>query len=117
MKQLARIGDSVLLSGGGERDGGGGGACWRRRRGRGEAGGEGGEALALLVLLVGGALDEDDAPALDHLAEAAQPLHRRADLHLLLPPLVVSSGSGASDPVYPFDATYRVWGVVLGFRF
>jgi hypothetical protein len=29
-------------------------------------------------------VDEDDAPALHHLAEPAQALHRRADLHPLL---------------------------------
>lgn len=52
---------------------------------RGGGFGDGGEALALLVLGVGGAVDEDDAPALHHLAEPAQALHRRADLHLLLP--------------------------------
>jgi hypothetical protein len=34
-------------------------------------------------------VDEDDTTALHHLAEAAQPLHRRTDLHL--PP--------SSDPV------------------
>jgi hypothetical protein len=31
-------------------------------------------------------VDEDDTTALHHLAEAAQPLHRRTDLHLPLPP-------------------------------
>lgn len=46
--------------------------------------GDGGEALALLVLGIGRALDEDDSPALHHLAEPAQALHRRTDLHLLL---------------------------------
>jgi hypothetical protein len=46
--------------------------------------GDGGEALALLVLGVGRAFDEDDSPTLHHLAEPAQALHRRTDLHLLL---------------------------------
>lgn len=53
---------------------------------RGGGFGDGGEPLALLVLGVGGAVDEDDAPALHHLAEAAQALHRRADLHPLRSP-------------------------------
>ena len=39
------------------------------------------------MLGVGGAVDEDNASALHHLAEPAQPLHRRADLHLLPSPL------------------------------
>ena len=46
--------------------------------------GDGGEALALLVLGVGRAFDEDNSPALHYLAELAQVLHRRMDLHLLL---------------------------------
>jgi hypothetical protein len=51
-------------------------------------------------------VDEDDAPALHHLAEPAEPLHGRADLHLRLPPL-----SSYSDPIRS-----SVLGFWLGFR-
>jgi hypothetical protein len=44
--------------------------------------GDGGEALALLVLGVGHAFDEDDSPALHHLAEPAQVLHRKPTIAL-----------------------------------
>jgi len=68
---------------------------------RGGGFGDGGEALALLVLGVGGAVDEDDAPALHHLAEPAQALHRRADLHLRSPDRPLASCLG------PFSSSFR----------
>jgi hypothetical protein len=67
---------------------------------RGGGLGDGGVSLALLVLGVGLAVDEDDTPALDHLAEGAQPLYRRADLHLPPPrarPPLLPRGSPVGD--------------------
>lgn len=91
-------GVSLLRNGGGDSRG----CVGEQRRRWGVAGGGGlgerGEALALLVLGVGLALDEHDAPALHHLAVRAQPLHRRANLHLLLLPPPVASSSSLLSP-------------------
>jgi hypothetical protein len=84
-KREAQIAGRYLLR---KRRGGGGAGGGRQRQldARGGGLGDGGVSLALLVLGVGLAVDEDDAPALHHLAEGAQPLHRRANLHLPPPP-------------------------------
>jgi hypothetical protein len=60
-------------------------------------------------------VDEDDAPAPHHLAEPAQPLHRRADLHLL-PSLTPSLAFCFLQPGSRFDELLRVGGSIwLGF--
>lgn len=115
-KMRSRVGRgsfSLLSNGGGDSRGGVGEQrrCWVVAGGGGGLG-ERGEALALLVLGVGLALDEHDAPALHHLAVRAQPLHRRANLHLLLPPPVASSSSDsirATKRAIYSGSSARVW--------
>jgi hypothetical protein len=74
---------------------------------------------ALLVLGVGSAVDEDDAPVLHHLAEPAQALHRRADLHPLLrspaQPLASCLGAFSSSflPIRLAPSGILGWGLVV----